>query len=712
MSWSQMLDRQQLELHETQLELAASREREQKLQAESSWLLKGIATLTRSQSIHGLLETLIGVLKPLIGFEHAAILFTDEKGQDLRCLVASAPALERQCWPVGPVFRRVLAGETVVLFDPSQTSEFTTCHPVITPLVGSVLLTSLQLVQGKLMLLCCHSGRHQLDLRSRSLIQRYRPLMDQALLNVDYRARLERLVKEKTQALRRSQERFRQFAEMASDWFWITDTEQRFIQFPMEDVEPGAFTSGLMEQIAGRRFIDYRSERELAKREKWQRYMQDIAARRSIRSFRFEVLFNEQLRWLSINADPYYDEQGEFAGYRGTVNDITSQITRNQELKRAKQRADAANRAKSQFLAVMSHEIRTPMQAILGMLELLEQSELTSSQRELIHHVSHSASLLQTLLHDVLDLSRIESRAMRLESIPFSSRFVLNSVITQLSEQARNKGIALRLDMDPMLPSHLLGDPLRLTQILFNLLGNAIKFTTRGEVVLSVQREPERLLFSVKDTGIGIPEARCHELFHLFRQLDPSTTRRFGGTGLGLAISKRLVELMHGEIGVESQIGVGSRFWFRIPLIEAEEGVRVDVLPVEPEHEEIPPQHILLVEDSIVNQQVLQAMLRKLGHKVSLAVNGRLAIEAVREMGPDVVLMDLRMPEMDGLEATRRIRQTHPELPILALTANVSDDDVQACREAGMCDIIGKPVTSARLQKALALACGQKKWST
>ncbi|MFC3914434.1 ATP-binding protein [Pseudaeromonas sharmana] len=698
-------------LHDAQLELAATREREHRLQTENRLLLKGIATLTRSQSIHGLLETLIQILRPLIGFEHAAILYADDAGSKLDCVVASDPQLEQQRWHAGVLFQRVLGGETVALFDPSQSPEFAACHPSVQKMAGSVLLTALQLVQGKLMLICCHSQCHRLNLTSRSLIQRYRPLMDQALLNVDYRARLERLVEEKTQALRRSQTSFRQFAEMASDWFWITDRDYRFVPFP-DDIARGDFTSRLMDQIVGRRFVDYRTDREQAKVEKWRRYSQDLEAHKSIRAFRFEVLFNGQERWLSINADPYFDEDGHFAGYQGTVNDITSQIVRNQELKRAKQRADAANRAKSQFLAVMSHEIRTPMQAILGMLELLEQSELTSTQRELIHHVSHSASLLQTLLHDVLDLSRIESRAMQLESIPFSSRFVLNSVITQLSEQARNKGIALRLDMDPQLPSHLQGDPLRLTQILFNLLGNAIKFTVRGHVVLSVQRDGDTLVFSVSDTGVGIPEARCHELFHLFRQLDPSTTRRFGGTGLGLAISKRLVELMHGEIGVESQVGVGSRFWFRIPLIEAEGGIRTELPRDEPEYDSIPPQHVLLVEDSIVNQQVLQAMLRKLGHKVTLAVNGRLAIEAVREMGPDVVLMDLRMPEMDGLEATRHIRLTHPQLPILALTANVSDEDMRDCRAAGMCDIIGKPVTSARLQQALLLACGQKKWST
>ena len=696
----------ELELHELRLQLAASQERESKCSAENSWLLKGMAMLTRPQSIHSLFDALIAILRPLIGFEHATILVLEKQEPQLRCAVASHPLLQQQSWQRGPLFERVLTGETVALFAPELTQEFAACHPDVQRMAGSVLLTSLNLVQGRMMLICCHSARHRLDLQARDLLERYRPLMDQALLNVGYRSRLELLVEEKTRALRQSQQCFRQFAEMASDWFWLTDANHQFIQFA-EDVEGEEFTSSLMSQIRGKCFMDYLTDRERSKAEKWQRHRQDLAEHKPIRAFRFEVFFNGQSRWLSINADAYYDDHSQFLGYRGTVNDITSQVVRNQELKRAKMRADAANQAKSQFLAVMSHEIRTPMQAILGMLELLDQSELTSKQRELIRHVTHSAALLQTLLHDVLDLSRIESSEMTLESIPFESHFVINSVITQLEERARSKQIGLQVELDPQLPPLLQGDPLRLTQILFNLLGNGIKFTAQGQVKLSVRRENRWLHFRVQDTGIGIPPELCSELFRPFRQLDPSMTRRFGGTGLGLVISQRLVSLMGGEIGVESQLGVGSCFWFRIPCYEAQAGTGAEVMAAR-ELETLPTLQILLVEDSLVNQQVIQAMLRKLGHQVTLASNGHEAVAAVAAATPQLVLMDLRMPEMDGLEATRRIKQDHPELPILALTANASEEDRVACRLAGMSELVSKPVTSRRLQMAISDVMGKK----
>ncbi len=692
----------ELELHEMRLQLAASQEREAQRDHENSWLLKGISVLTQPQGIHNLFEALIRILRPLIGFEHAAILLADKAGGPLRCAVASHPLLQQQLWQSGPLFERVLAGETVALYAPELTQEFARCAPDVRHMAGSALLGALNLVQGRMLLLCVHSARHRLDLHSKSLLERYRPLMDQAILNVDYRSRLETLVDEKTRALRRSQQCFRQFAEMATDWFWQTDRQHRFIQFA-DDIEEDQFTSSLMSQIQGACFTDFLTDKERLKQSKWLRYQQDLAEHRPIRAFRFEVFFNGQVRWLSINADPYVDEQGHFMGYRGTANDISSLVGRNQELKRAKARADAANRAKSQFLAVMSHEIKTPMQAILGMLELLEQSELTPAQRELSRHVTHSAALLQTLLHDLLDLSRIESKEVTLESIPFESRFVIQSVVTQLAEQAHGKGIALRLEVDPALPDWLRGDPLRLTQILFNLLGNAIKFTPQGGVTLSVSRQGEQLLFAVSDTGIGIASEQCAELFLPFRQLDPSMTRRFGGSGLGLAICRHLVELMGGEIGVDSQLGQGSRFWFRIPCTS----VQVEPQPLH-EEQALGPLNILLVEDSPVNQQVIQALLHKLGHRVRLAGNGYEALQAVAQEQPQLVLMDLRMPEMDGLEASRRLKRLYPQLPILALTANTAEEDRAACLQVGMSELVAKPVTSNGLRVALSSVFGKK----
>lgn len=698
-----------MQLREARLELASSREQEARLEYENGWLLKGMALLTRAQSMEALFDTLITILRPLIGFEHAAILVAEEGQEYFHCAVASHPLLKEQIWPLDSLFSRVLAGETVALFEPTSTIEFAQCHPDVQRMAGSALLISLSLAQSRMLLLCCHSGRHRLDLDAKSLLERYRPLMDQALLNVSYRSHLEQLVEARTQALYRSQALFRQFAQMASDWFWLTDSEHRFIQFA-DELEGDTFKSALMSRVAGQRFTDYITPAERADKEKWQRYDACLQAHRVIRNFRFEVFFDGASRWLAINADPSFDEQGRFLGYRGTVNEITQQVMRNRELLHAKEQADAANRAKSEFLAVMTHEIQTPMQAILGMLELLEQSPLSHEQRGLIQHVSHSAALLQALLHDVLDISRIDSREMRLESIPFEFLFVINSVITQLDERARGKQIALHADLASDLPLRLVGDPLRLTQILFNLLGNAIKFTDAGRVCLRITREGEQLLFEIIDTGIGIPPELCDELFVPFRQIDPSMTRRFGGTGLGLAISRRLVELMGGEIGVESVLGEGSRFWFRIPCQLAERRSKPVVAPEPPAA--LSGLKILLVEDSPVNQQVIKMMLEKLGHSVTLADNGRKALAAVAHSMPDLVLMDLRMPVMDGLTASRHLKGEWPDLPILALTANASEADQCACREAGMLGVVSKPVTAKVLQQELLALFRQKKWST
>ena len=694
-----------MELNDVRLALARSEERAAKLEYENGWLLKGMASLTRARSMEALFDVLFSILRPLIGFEQAAVLVRDEPDGLLHARIASHPLLQGSRWPVADLFGRVLGGETVALFEPASVSEFSGLTSQLQDLLGSALLTALDSSQGPMILLLTHSDCHHLDLDARNRLERYRPLLDQALLNVAYRARLERKVAERTRALARSQQLFRQFAEMSSDWFWLTDREHRFVQFP-GDLAGASFHSELMAMAAGRSFIDYLTDEERKDTHKWAHYLAELEAHKPIRNFRFATYFDNKEHWVAISADPHFDEQGVFQGYRGTLNDITHMVARNLELKRAKEQADAANRAKSEFLAVMSHEIRTPMQAILGMLDLLGQSALNVEQRSLIKHVSHSAALLQTLLHDLLDISRIDSGEMALESISFEFLFVINSVITQLEERAHSKQITLLAQLASDLPVQLQGDPLRLTQILFNLLGNAIKFTDEGSVRLKISRQGADLLFEVFDTGIGIPAGQRGLLFTPFQQLDPSMTRRFGGTGLGLAISRRLVELMGGEIGVESEQGKGSRFWFSIPC-------RVGVTAPgsahrEPELASLPALTVLLVEDSPVNQQVIKAMLERLGLTVLLANDGAMALEILNCCAPDVVLMDLRMPVMDGLEATRRIRQSKSTVPVLAFTANASGEDIDACMAAGMDGVVSKPVTLDRLHKELLAIFGKK----
>jgi len=362
----------------------------------------------------------------------------------------------------------------------------------------------------------------------------------------------------------------------------------------------------------------------------------------------------------------------------------------------AKEAAEAGTRAKSEFLAVMSHEIRTPMNGILGMVRLLLDRPLEAEDRERLEMVHHSAEVLLGILDNILDLSKVEAGRMEFERAPFSPARVVAGIQTLLSARAGEKGVELSHAVASGVPEWVEGDCGRLRQILLNLTGNALKFTDAGHVLIRAGLAGDgsgRLEFSVTDTGIGLEEAEIKRLFHAFAQADSSITRRFGGTGLGLAICRRLVEAQGGEIGVESRPGVGSRFWLRLdlPATTAPAPGAVDARG----GAVLPPLSVLLAEDNPINQKVALGFLTKASHRVAVAVNGAEALEMARAGGFDVVLMDMQMPVMDGLEAATRIRSLPGEagrVPIIALTANAMRGDAERCREAGMNAHVAKPV--------------------
>jgi signal transduction histidine kinase/CheY-like chemotaxis protein len=377
------------------------------------------------------------------------------------------------------------------------------------------------------------------------------------------------------------------------------------------------------------------------------------------------------------------------------------------EMKAAKNEAERASRAKSEFVSRMSHELRTPLNAIIGFADLLQAEPLQPSHQNYVSLINRSGRHLMDLINQVLDHAKIESGQLRLERIPFDFRADIDEVLAIVSDRASSKGLNFIATIADDLPEHVMGDPTRLRQILVNLLVNAVKFTEKGSVELRIAPEGERIFFSIRDTGIGMDQAARGRLFQAFGQADDSITRKFGGTGLGLVISRELVQAMGGDIEVDSAPGVGSCFWFSLPLQFVEKPKAADPSPSMAETgegslAELVKGRLLLVDDNRVNQQLASAMLKKLGLAHDIANQGIQALEMMGARPYVAVLMDMEMPEMDGITATatwrKQERESHAgHLPIIAMTANAMQEDKERCFDAGMDGYISKPVNMAAL---------------
>jgi two-component system, sensor histidine kinase len=391
------------------------------------------------------------------------------------------------------------------------------------------------------------------------------------------------------------------------------------------------------------------------------------------------------------------------------LNELLVKLEKNnKELEIQKRNAEEATRLKAIFLANMSHEIRTPLNGIIGISRMLEETALNQEQKELTRIITSSGENLLNIINDILDFSKIEAGQIQLEKINFNLNEIFNTILKLLKLKADEKGIVLMADIAKDIPKTLFGDPLRLNQIIINLVNNAIKFTEKGSVKISVEilnkdSESIELLFKVIDTGIGISAEGMNKLFKEFSQTDSSTTRKYGGTGLGLSICKNLITILNGEIGVESELNEGSEFWFKLKYGYSEndtEEIRKD--------DGIPPDlKILLAEDNIINQRATKFLLNKINAECDIANNGTEAFKMFTENNYDLILMDMFMPEMGGLETTLLIREHEKKIPsqkpiyIIAATANTSSDDQKKCIEAGMNDFIIKPFKEADLLKKI-----------
>ncbi|TDE21051.1 response regulator [Vibrio owensii] len=560
---------QQEALQEALVELKEARQREKLLADENKAILSAISAMSEARNRHEIFSGLNNVLKKYIDFDDFIVITRDSHSQSFKTLLSTNSVFDRVNWLQGNATERALNGECILLFEPMRLKEFESLNSFIKSQVSSMLLTGIRSEVTQTIIILVGAQKGHFSIENKETLRRFRPLIERAVIDIETKEKLQRIVEVRTS-----------------------------------------------------------------------------------------------------------------------------------QLAKAREEAERANQSKSEFLAMMSHEIRTPLNSVLGMLDILRQSTLTEDQSEVLNQMERSADLLLAIISDILDLSKIESGSFHLNEQWTDLSDAVTLIISQQKQVATAKNLSFEFDCNLEQNKQYWIDSTRLSQILFNLIGNASKFTDFGGIDISVIERDSELVISVADTGIGIPKAKIGHLFTAFHQGDSSITRRFGGTGLGLAITKHLVEMMRGTISVKSEENVGSHFKIRIPVLTRNNQERP--VKIEQNHPS-KAMNLLVVEDTESNQLVIKLILNKLGHNVFIASNGAEALTFLEEQRQsiDIILMDVSMPVMDGITATRLIRQKGISTPIIALTAHALESDKTTCMKAGMDGFVSKPVRRQDIYQAI-----------
>ncbi|AQW56636.1 response regulator [Vibrio owensii] len=560
---------QQEALQEALVELKEARQREKLLADENKAILSAISAMSEARNRHEIFSGLNNVLKKYIDFDDFIVITRDSHRQSFKTLLSTNSVFDRVNWLQGNATERALNGECILLFEPMRLKEFESLNSFIKSQVSSMLLSGIRSEVTQTIIILVGAQKGHFSIENKETLRRFRPLIERAVIDIETKEKLQRIVEVRTS-----------------------------------------------------------------------------------------------------------------------------------QLAKAREEAERANQSKSEFLAMMSHEIRTPLNSVLGMLDILRQSTLTEDQSEVLNQMERSADLLLAIISDILDLSKIESGSFHLNEQWTDLSDAVTLIISQQKQVATAKNLCFEFDCNLDKNKQYWIDSTRLSQILFNLIGNASKFTDFGGIEISVIEKDSELMISVADTGIGIPKAKIGHLFTAFHQGDSSITRRFGGTGLGLAITKHLVEMMRGTISVKSEENVGSHFKIRIPVLTRNNQERP--VKIEQNHPS-KAMNLLVVEDTESNQLVIKLILNKLGHNVFIASNGAEALTFLEEQRQsiDIILMDVSMPVMDGITATRLIRQKGISTPIIALTAHALESDKITCMKAGMDGFVSKPVRRQDIYEAI-----------